>query len=74
MPDHADPLLSRRQMLARLGLAAGAGYAAPTLIGLGESHAQGNNSRPSRPSRSSRPSRVRRPGGSRASRPSQPSR
>ena len=46
--------LSRRAMLTRLGLAAGAIYAAPALLQLGEAQA-GSFSR-SRPSRS-RPSR-----------------
>jgi hypothetical protein len=62
--------IRRRRMLARIGLAASAGYAVPALIGLGETRAQdvpgfGNASRPSRPSRTRPP---------RNSRPSRPSR
>ena len=66
MQNPTNAALSRRRMLARLGLAAGAGYVAPTVIGLAEARAEytGNQSRPSRPSR------VRRPGNSRPSRPS----
>lgn len=56
--------LSRRAMLARLGLAATAAYAAPVLLKLGE--AQAGSSSKSRLSRSrperSRPSRHSRPG------------
>ncbi|MGK7868786.1 hypothetical protein [Falsiroseomonas sp. E2-1-a20] len=73
MSNPANPASSRRRMLARLGLAAGAGYVAPTLFGLSEVRAQhlANVSRPSAPSR---PSRVRGPRASRPSRPSRPSR
>lgn len=69
MSNPADPTLSRRRMLARLSLGAGAGYVAPSLFGLSETRAQGlgNVSRPSQPSR---PSRVRTPRNSRPSRPS----
>jgi hypothetical protein len=43
--------LNRRQALARLGLATGAAYAAPTLLSLTEAKAQGGPpwGRPSRP-------------------------
>ncbi len=69
MTDNADtPDLSRRRLLARLGLAAGVAYVAPTLLQLTPAHASGFSrgsgySRPSfsRPSYSrpsfSRPSR-----------------
>ncbi|MGG5886288.1 hypothetical protein ACLF3G_04045 [Falsiroseomonas sp. HC035] len=70
MSNPANSASSRRLMLARLGLAAGAGYVAPTLFGLSETRAQ-NLANVSRPSVPSRPSRVR---GPRASRPSRPSR
>jgi hypothetical protein len=47
----APVALSRRQALARLGLAAGTAYAAPTLLSLTEAKAQGGPpwGRPSRP-------------------------
>jgi hypothetical protein len=65
------PGMSRRKLLMRLGLAAGAVYAAPVMLQLNPAKASGvsRGSRPSRPSRASRPSRP-----SRASRPSGPSR
>lgn len=78
--------LTRRRMLARVGLAAGAAYMAPAMVGLNAAHASGNsggsrgssgpsNSRSSGPSRgrSSGPSRGRSSGASR-SRASGPSR
>ena len=77
MPKHQEKL-SRRKLLARAGLAAGAVYVAPVMIGFGAASASGISraSRPSRPSRASRPSRPSRPRGfdrrriSRVSRPS----
>lgn len=36
-------LMTRRRMLARVGLAAGAVYVAPTMIGLNAAHASGNS-------------------------------
>lgn len=78
--------LTRRRMLARVGLAAGAAYMAPAMVGLNAAHASGrsgasggssgpSNSRSSGPSRgrSSGPSRGRSSGASR-SRASGPSR
>jgi hypothetical protein len=49
--------LSRRQALARLGLATGAAYAAPTLLSLTEAKAQGGPpwGRPSRPTEPGEP-------------------
>jgi len=61
----SKPDLSRRRLLARLGLAAGAAYVAPTLLQLTPAHASGfsRGSGYSRPSYSrpsfSRPSRGR---------------
>lgn len=63
--DRAPTVLTRRRMLARVGLIAGAAYATPAMIGLNAAHASdasGGNSAPSRsnsaPSRSnSGPSR-----------------
>ena len=64
-----EPTLSRRRLLARLGLAAGLAYVAPTMLELTPAHASGA-SRGSRPSRASRPSRPSRPGNrARVSRP-----
>lgn len=40
--------LSRRAMLTRLGLAAGAAYSAPVLLRLGEAQAGSGRSRPGR--------------------------
>ena len=64
MTDNADtPDLSRRRLLARLGLAAGVAYVAPTMLQLTPAHASGfsRGSGYSRPSYSrpsiSRPSR-----------------
>ncbi|MFA7432129.1 MAG: hypothetical protein WCZ72_00300 [Gemmobacter sp.] len=64
----SEEKLSRRKLLARLGVAAGAAYVAPAMIGFGAASASGVSrfSRASRPSRGSRPSR---PSG-----PSRPSR
>lgn len=39
----ASEMMSRRRLLARIGLAAGAVYAAPTLAGLDAAHASGNS-------------------------------
>ncbi|MCU0907590.1 MAG: hypothetical protein MUF73_09125 [Rhodobacteraceae bacterium] len=72
--------IARRQLLARIGLAAGAAYVAPSLTTLGMARASGasggsgasavsRQSSPSRQSRQSGPSRQ-----SRASRPSGPGR
>lgn len=49
--------LNRRQALARLGLAAGTAYAAPTLLSLTEAKAQGGPpwGRPSRPTEPGEP-------------------
>lgn len=61
MTDNDDtPDLSRRHLLTRLGLAAGAAYAAPTLLQLTPAHASGfsRSSGYSRPS-FSRPSHSR---------------
>lgn len=52
--DDDGPRLGRRRMLARLGLAAGAIYAAPVMLSL--SPARASTSGPSRGSRSSGPS------------------
>lgn len=82
MSKHEEKL-SRRKLLARIGLAAGAVYVAPAMIGLGAASASGVSrvsraSRPSRGSRPSRPSGPSRPGRSgrhrisRGSRPSRP--
>jgi hypothetical protein len=64
MSDREDGA-TRRRLLARLGLAAGAAYAAPSLIGMDTARASGpsrrQGSRPSRPSAPSRPSRPSRP-------------
>lgn len=63
-------ILTRRRLLARVGLAASAAYMAPAMIGLNAAHASGNsgasggNSGPSR-NRSSGPSRSRPSGPSR---------
>lgn len=60
-PDAATPdapqTLNRRQALARLGLAAGTAYAAPTLLSLTEAKAQGGPpwGRPSRPTEPGEP-------------------
>ncbi|WP_218062372.1 hypothetical protein, partial [Paracoccus haeundaensis] len=48
MSDTSDIRLSRRGLLAKLGLAAGAAgaiYAAPTLVGFGAAHASGASGR-----------------------------
>ncbi|MFE3839599.1 hypothetical protein [Pseudogemmobacter sonorensis] len=90
MSNSASDMISRRRMLVRLGLAAGAAYAVPTLAGFDAARASGNsggnsggnsrggNSGPSRssgPSRNSAPSRNSRPGrNSRPSRNSRPAR
>ena len=49
--------LNRRQALAKLGLAAGTAYAAPTLLSLTEAKAQGGPpwGRPSRPTEPTEP-------------------
>ena len=47
--------LSRRQALARLGLAAGTAYAAPTLLSLTEAKAGPPWGRPSRPTEPGEP-------------------
>ncbi len=63
---------TRRQLLARIALVAGAAYAAPVVAELTPAEAQpweGRGARRSQPSRRSRPSRL-----SRRSRPSRPSR
>jgi len=58
---HTEPeapvALNRRQALARLGLAAGTAYAAPTLLSLTEAKAQGGPpwGRPSRPTEPGEP-------------------
>lgn len=68
MTDKTDtPDLSRRRLLTRLGLAAGAAYVAPVFMQLDAAEAA---TRPSKPSKPSRP--RRRP--SRPSRPSRPAR
>jgi len=60
-PDAQSPdapvALNRRQALARLGLAAGTAYAAPTLLSLSEAKAQGGPpwGRPSRPTEPGEP-------------------
>lgn len=87
MTQETDINLSRRNLLKKLGLAAGVAYVAPTLAGLDIARAStgssssnsGRSSGPSGPSRSSRntASRPSRPSGSsrnRGSRPSRPSR
>ncbi len=53
----APQALSRRQALARLGLATGTAYAAPTLLSLTEAKAQGGPpwGRPSRPTEPGEP-------------------
>jgi hypothetical protein len=53
----APAALNRRQALARLGLAAGTAYAAPTLLSLTEAKAQGGPpwGRPSRPTEPGEP-------------------
>ncbi|MFN3663548.1 hypothetical protein [Yoonia sp.] len=68
-------MITRRNLLAKLGLATGAAYVAPTLMGMDTASASTGSgaSRPSRPSSPSRPSRPSRTGG-RTSRPSGPSR
>ncbi|TNB85607.1 hypothetical protein, partial [Paracoccus marcusii] len=51
MSDTSDIRLSRRGLLAKLGLAAGAAgviYAAPTLVGFGAAHASGASGRSGR--------------------------
>ncbi len=77
-----DTRLTRRAALARLGLAAGAVYVAPAMIGFDAARASGNSapsaasapspvsapSRMSRPSRTSAPSRMSRPSGSSSNR------
>lgn len=56
-PAQDRPALNRRQALARLGLAAGTAYAAPTLLSLTEAKAQGGPpwGRPSRPTEPGEP-------------------
>lgn len=56
-PHGAPVTLNRRQALARLGLAAGTAYAAPTLLSLTEAKAQGKPpwGRPSRPTEPTEP-------------------
>jgi len=56
-PRGASVKLNRRQALARLGLAAGTAYAAPTLLSLTEAKAQGGPpwGRPSRPTEPGEP-------------------
>ena len=67
------PSLSRRQLLGRLGLAAGAAYVAPVMLHMSPAHASGASaasgasspspaSGPSAPSSPSGPSRPSRPG------------
>lgn len=53
--------LSRRQALTRLGLTAGAVYAAPSLLSLSEANADDRPpwGRPSRPSKPTRPSKKK---------------
>lgn len=71
--------LSRRAMLRRIGLAAGAIYVAPAMVGLNAAHASGNSGgrnsggrssggRASGRSGISRPSRASRGGGRRGAR------
>lgn len=38
-----SPLMTRRRLLARVGLAASAAYVAPAMIGLNAAHASGNS-------------------------------
>ena len=72
MSDHENPAPSRRKVLAKLGLAAGAAYMVPVMLSLSQAHASGYSgasgaSRASAPSRWSGPSRSSgpsRPGGS----------
>lgn len=74
--DKTDPKTtpSRRAVLARLGLAAGAAYMAPVMLSMSTAQAS-SGSAPSRASRPSAPSRASRPSApSRPSRPSAPSR
>jgi len=56
-PDAPVVALNRRQALARLGLAAGTAYVAPTLLSLTEAKAQGGPpwGRPSRPTEPGEP-------------------
>lgn len=61
--------LSRRKMLARLGLALGAAYVVPVLTQIGSAEAA---SRPDKPSKASRPDKPSKP--SRPAKPSKPSR
>lgn len=74
---HSDDekLKARRAALAKVGLAVGALYAAPAMVGLATAQA-GSRSKPSRRSRPSRPDyhRTRYGRGYRSSRPSRPSR
>lgn len=62
-----DGLLSRRQLLTRIGLAAGAAYVAPAMIQMESAAAEARTSgggrvtRPTRPTRPSRPARTPRP-------------
>jgi hypothetical protein len=57
------PNLSRRKLLARLGLAAGAAYVAPVFMQLDAAEAATSRSKPSKPkkSRPSRPAKRSRP-------------
>lgn len=66
--DRDEAIKARRAALGKIGLAVGALYVAPVMVGLSTAQAD-DYSRPSRKSRYSRPSRK-----SRYSRPSRPSR
>lgn len=58
MAQDENTKISRRNLLMKLGLAAGAAYVAPTLAGLDIARAStGSGGRSSGPSRASRPSR-----------------
>lgn len=73
-----SPLLTRRRLLTRVGLAAGAAYMAPAMVGLNAAHASGVSGGSSGASRSgaSAPSRGKASGPSRGgnSGPSRPRR
>lgn len=65
LPTRQEKTLSRRKMLMRLGLVAGAVYAAPVVLQLGEASASSFSGRRGGGKRRSfsRPSRPRRPRG-----------
>lgn len=73
--------ISRRALLTRLGLAAGAAYVAPGLIGFDAAHADDiskpsgrDKKKPSRPSKPSRPKRGKHSRPSKLTRPTRPTR